>query len=154
MKKCFPFPRYISNINVCNCKRKWFRFNFYQKLPSHFTRISVSCLYFVLVICIKYCHSTFVVVERRKRGRASIPGPSHSFFHSLSSCRVLYVSRNSITLSFFVLKYWNTLFLLFLFCRPLRFSETICKFSILEGILTHLVALCLSKTLMSKTLKV
>ena len=112
MKKCFPFPRYISNINVCNCKRKWFRFNFYQKLPSHFTRISVSCLYFVLVICIKYCHSTFVVVERRKRGRASIPGPSHSFFHSLSSCRVLYVSCNSIR---WVFSFWNVEILCF-FC--------------------------------------
>ena len=64
--------------------------------------------------------------------------PSHSFCYSFSSCDVLYVSCNSIMSNFFVLKYWNILFLLFLFCRPLTLSETICRFSISRTILTNL----------------
>ena len=73
-------------------------------------------------------------------------GSSYSFFHFFSSSSVLYVSCNSTTSNLFVLKYWDILFLLFLFCRPLTLVKLCLSFPYREiYLLTYLFALCSRK---------
>ena len=95
-------------------------------------RKMLSSLFWLLVQSIATPHLWLLREEKKV-------GPSNSFFHTLSSWGVLYVSFNNITPHFLDLKYWNILFLLFLFCRPLTFKEAICKFPISFDILTHLL---------------
>ena len=70
--------------------------------------------------------------RRRRRG---LTIPFSIRFHFVKCCMFIV----TVLRPFFL--FWNIeiLFLLFLFCRPLTFGETICKFFISWSILTHLL---------------